>query len=107
MRLYQTESPLASSKKLLFCRDQSNGCCALGITIMVSNALDTPIVDDGDALIGPWRTPQQMLASQVYDGHVSIHDNAMAQKVGFKVPRSGETELRRLWIRDCVTRSSR
>ena len=39
---------------------------------------------DGEALIGPWGGPQQMLAAQVYDGHVSIHDNAMAQKVGFK-----------------------
>lgn len=51
---------------------------------MVAKAFDTPIVDDGEALVGPWRTPQQMLAAQVYDGHVSIHDNAMAQKVGFK-----------------------
>jgi len=51
---------------------------------MVAKAFDTPIIDDGEALIGPWRTPQQMLATQVYDGHVSIHDDAMAQKVGFK-----------------------
>ncbi len=51
---------------------------------MVAKAFDTPIIDDGEALIGPWRGPQQMLAAQVYDGHVSIHDNAMAQKLGFK-----------------------
>ena len=51
---------------------------------MVAKAFDTPIIDDGEALIGPWGGPQQMLAAQVYDGHVSIHDNAMAQKVGFK-----------------------
>ncbi len=51
---------------------------------MVAKAFDTPIIDDGEALVGPWRAPQQMLAAQVYDGHVSIHDNAMAQKVGFK-----------------------
>ena len=51
---------------------------------MVSKAFDTPIADDGEALVGPWRAPQQMLATQVYDGHVSIHDDAMAQKVGFK-----------------------
>ena len=51
---------------------------------MVLKAFDTAIVDDGEALVGPWRTPQQMLATQVYDGHVSIHDDAMAQKVGFK-----------------------
>ena len=51
---------------------------------MALRAFDTAIVDNGDTLIGPWRTPQQMLAAQVYDGHVSIHDNAMAQKVGFR-----------------------
>jgi hypothetical protein len=51
---------------------------------MILKAFDTAIVDDGEALVGPWRTPQQMLATQVYDGHVSIHDDAMAQKVGFK-----------------------
>jgi hypothetical protein len=51
---------------------------------MILRAFDTAIVDDGEALVGPWRTPQQMLAAQVYDGHVSIHDDAMAQKVGFK-----------------------
>ena len=51
---------------------------------MVLRAFDTAIGDDGEALVGPWRTPQQMLATQEYDGHVSIHDDAMAQKVGFK-----------------------
>ena len=51
---------------------------------MILRAFDTAIVDDGEALVGPWRMPQQMLATQVYDGHVSIHDDAMAQKVGFK-----------------------
>ncbi len=30
---------------------------------MVAKAFDTPIIDDGEALIGPWRTPQQMLAT--------------------------------------------
>jgi hypothetical protein len=51
---------------------------------MSQKAFDTAIVDDGELLIGPWRSPRQMLAAQVYDGHVSIHDNAMAQKMGFK-----------------------
>ncbi len=51
---------------------------------MVLKAFDTAIIDDGETLVGPWRAPQQMLAAQVYDGHVSIHDNAMAQKVGFR-----------------------
>ena len=51
---------------------------------MAAKAFDTPIADDGISLAGPWRAPQQMLAAQVYDGHVSIHDDAMAKKMGFK-----------------------
>ena len=51
---------------------------------MAARAFDTPITDDGVSLVGPWRAPKQMLAAQVYDGHVSIHDDAMAKKMGFK-----------------------
>ena len=51
---------------------------------MAARAFDTPIADDGASLVGPWRAPQQMLAAQVYDGHVSIHDDAMAKKWAFK-----------------------
>lgn len=45
---------------------------------------DTTIDDAGDALIGPLRTPRQMLAAQQYDNHTSIHDDATAKKLGFK-----------------------
>ena len=38
----------------------------------------------GAALAGPWRMPHQMLAAQSYDSHTSIHDDATAQKLGFK-----------------------
>jgi hypothetical protein len=34
-------------------------------------------------LVGPWRSPKQMLHAQVYD-HASIHDDATAQKLGFQ-----------------------
>jgi hypothetical protein len=47
-------------------------------------AFDTPIEDTGDALVGPLRGPRQMLATQEYDAHASIHDDATAQKLGFK-----------------------
>lgn len=47
-------------------------------------AFTTPIEDDGTALVGPYRSPRQMLADQVYDDHASIHDDATAQKLGFK-----------------------
>jgi len=45
---------------------------------------DTAIETVADALAGPWRTPRQMLAAQTYDQHTSIHDDATAQKLGFK-----------------------
>ncbi|MGH8177477.1 MAG: hypothetical protein ACREV5_14550 [Steroidobacter sp.] len=45
---------------------------------------DTPIQDAGDELIGPLRSPRQMLAAQQYDSHTSIHDDATAKTLGFK-----------------------
>ncbi|MFI4936716.1 MAG: hypothetical protein ACHP7N_19100 [Caulobacterales bacterium] len=42
------------------------------------------IEDLGEALAGPWRTPRNMLAEQEYDSHASLHDDATAQKLGFK-----------------------
>jgi hypothetical protein len=45
---------------------------------------DTEITEQEGVLSGPWRAPKQMLAQQEYDGHTSIHDNATAQKLGFK-----------------------
>ncbi len=45
---------------------------------------DSPIDESGDVLMGPWRSPRQMLAEQTYDSHASIHDDATAQKLGFK-----------------------
>src|SRR5882724_9909390 len=44
----------------------------------------TEIEETAGTLAGPWRMPRQMLAKQQYDSHVSIHDDAMAQKLGFK-----------------------
>jgi hypothetical protein len=51
---------------------------------MTAKAFDTPITESADALIGPWRQPRQMLQAQTYDAHASIHDDATAQKLGFK-----------------------
>jgi hypothetical protein len=51
---------------------------------MTANAFDTEITETADALIGPWRRPRQMLQAQTYDAHASIHDDATAQKLGFK-----------------------
>lgn len=50
---------------------------------------DTPI-----ARCGPLRQPRQMLAEQVYDGHKSIHDDAMAADLGLKAgPIEGPTHF--------------
>ena len=50
----------------------------------MTSAFDTPVQDDGQSLAGPLRTPRQMLATQEYDDHASIHDDATARKLGFK-----------------------
>jgi hypothetical protein len=45
---------------------------------------EAAITESEGVLSGPFRAPKQMLAAQEYDGHTSIHDNATAQKLGFK-----------------------
>jgi hypothetical protein len=47
-------------------------------------AFETSITEDQGSLAGPWRRPHQMLNAQVYDSHASIHDDATAQKLGFR-----------------------
>jgi len=43
---------------------------------------------------GPFRSPKQMLEDQSYGGHESIHDDAMAEKLGFKgAPIEGPTHF--------------
>ncbi len=52
-------------------------------------AFDTPLT-----LSGPLRRPHQMLADQEYGGHTSIHDDAMAEKLGFRAgPIEGPTHF--------------
>ncbi len=49
----------------------------------------TPLI-----LSGPLRKPRQMLAEQSYGGHNSIHDDAMAEKLGFQAgPIEGPTHF--------------
>src|SRR5512144_1742653 len=47
-------------------------------------AFDTEIAESNGVLTGPWRKPMQMLHAQTYDSHASIHDDATAQKLGFR-----------------------
>jgi hypothetical protein len=73
----------------------------------MSTAFDTAL-----ALCGPLRQPRQMLADQEYGGHSSIHDDAMAEKLGFRAgPIEGPTHfsqfvplLAHLWGRDWFER---
>jgi hypothetical protein len=45
-------------------------------------------------LRGPLRQPRQMLADQAYGGHGSIHDDAIAEKLGFRAgPIEGPTHF--------------
>jgi hypothetical protein len=49
---------------------------------------------DRPALCGPLRQPRQMLAAQTYDGHKSIHDDAMAADLGLRAgPIEGPTHF--------------
>jgi hypothetical protein len=49
-----------------------------GHAIMVNPFSDTP------ALCGALRRPRQVLSEQRYDGHKSIHDDAMAGSLGLR-----------------------
>src|ERR1700686_952512 len=51
---------------------------------MTSSAFVTELSERDNLLFGPWRRPAQMLHTQVYDSHASIHDDATAQKLGFQ-----------------------
>ncbi len=52
-------------------------------------SFDTPF-----ALCGPLRQPRQMLADQEYGGHASVHDDAMAERLGFRAgPIEGPTHF--------------
>jgi hypothetical protein len=54
----------------------------------------TPPLFDPPALCGPLRRPRQMLAEQRYDGHRSIHDDAMAAGLGLRAgPIEGPTHF--------------
>ena len=74
---------------------------------MTTPAFDTPLV-----LSGPLRHPRQMLAEQEYGGHGSIHDDSIAEKLGFRAgPIEGPTHfsqfaplLAQLWGREWFER---
>ena len=52
-------------------------------------SFDTPL-----SLAGPLRQPLQMLADQEYGGHASLHDDDMAEQLGFKAgPIEGPTHF--------------
>ena len=58
----------------------------------MARAFDTQLEAIGQVLAGPWRKPVNMLLKQSYDNHLSLHDDAMAQKLGFKAgPIEGPT----------------
>ena len=50
---------------------------------------DTPMT-----ITGPFRSPRQLLAEQTYEGHVSVHDDDMADKLGLiGAPIEGPTHF--------------
>ena len=72
---------------------------------ILDNLWTTLIEESGPIISGPFRIPRQMLAEQEYDGHLSIHDDAQAESLGFKgAPIEGPTHfsqfdplLHKLW----------
>lgn len=57
-------------------------------------SFDTEIATDGDTLIGPFRSPAQMLAEQEYAGHTSVHDDETAATLGLAgAPIEGPTHF--------------
>jgi hypothetical protein len=56
--------------------------------------MESCMPESANVLAGPLRRPQQMLQDQEYGGHVSIHDDAMAEKLGFRAgPIEGPTHF--------------
>lgn len=54
----------------------------------------TQLTRDGDCVTGPERGPVQMLADQVYDDHLSVHDEATANSLGLSgAPIEGPTHF--------------
>ncbi|MEM7640164.1 MAG: hypothetical protein AAF269_14005 [Pseudomonadota bacterium] len=54
----------------------------------------TPITEQDGVLSGPFRTPANMLIEQEYGGHKSIHDDAEAERLGFRAgPIEGPTHF--------------
>ncbi|MDG1924699.1 MAG: hypothetical protein P8I59_05540 [Pseudomonadales bacterium] len=61
---------------------------------MTQLPFDTEIQELNGILIGPFRSPVQMLAEQEYGGHLSIHDDDQAQELGFSgAPIEGPTNF--------------
>jgi hypothetical protein len=55
----------------------------------MSKPFDQPL-----SICGEYRRPRQMLADQTYDGHLSLHDDQMAQTLGFRAgPIEGPTHF--------------
>jgi hypothetical protein len=57
-------------------------------------SFDTEITRVGETLVGPRRSPAQMLAEQEYAGHTSVHDEATAAQLGLAgAPIEGPTHF--------------
>lgn len=75
-------------------------------------SFETPITEQDGVLSGPFRAPANMLVEQEYGGHKSIHDDAEAERLGFRAgPIEGPTHfsqfdplLVQLWGKDWFER---
>lgn len=75
-------------------------------------SFSTPITEQDGVMNGPFRAPANMLIEQEYGGHKSIHDDAEAERLGFRAgPIEGPTHfsqfdplLVKLWGKDWFER---
>ena len=57
-------------------------------------SFEPPISEQDGVLSGPLRAPANMLIEQEYDGHKSLHDDAEAERLGFRAgPVEGPTHF--------------
>ncbi len=57
-------------------------------------SFETPFSEQDGVLSGPLRAPANMLIEQEYDGHKSLHDDAEAERLGFRAgPVEGPTHF--------------
>jgi hypothetical protein len=69
-------------------------CARVLLALFFAKQLRGHSMTESNMLVGEFRKPRQMLGDQEYDGHLSIHDDQMAEDLGFAgAPIEGPTHF--------------